>query len=704
MAVGCAVVIVVAAGSGAAHAAGDLPPLQPLVQDLTTDGKACATGDDKAYVPEPPTLSAVLHDAEADDRPGEADTAEGEFEAWWTDAHGVEQRLTHSTTAKLSGTRHQWRLPEDGVPPGTVISWRVRAVDGEAHSPWSSEGAGAACAFVYDDADPEKATITSPEYPQDVSWVDGVGVYGHFTMDSPSDDVTAYTYGFIGGPHGTVRPERPGGPVTLPFLPLRPGPDTLTVRALDRAGRSSGQTSYSFSVKSGRAPVAHWPLADAEGAASAHAEEGTDADAGTGVTFGAPAPAGTGLTSTATLDGSGHGHLTPGIPAVADPQKSFAVSAWARPAGTDRNMTVVSQDADRSASFALGLTARGESPVWSFTIGGAQVSGGVPETGEWAHLLGVYDAETGKAQLYVNGRATGAATEARPSATAGAFQLGRARGTDGYRHRWHGELGAVRAHDRVVVPAEAAELAHRKPSLRGHWSLETAQDGTTPELHGGAPLDLGAGATVYRVPGDACLPELDPECAPVPSPLVGEGHLTLDGRSGHAVARGPVVDTSDSFTVGVVVRLADAEPAHPMTVLSLPGEHTDVFKVRYQPAQQAWQLVMPHTDEKGAVETVVAQVARADGGEGDGHRIAVVYDDATDTVRLYVDGQAGADATADLPNGRSGSGPLQIGRGRTGDGWGEYLRGDVDEVHAFAGALTDRDVAVLGSGGEPCLC
>ncbi|MFB6849255.1 LamG-like jellyroll fold domain-containing protein [Streptomyces sp. NPDC056373] len=357
-----------------------------------------------------------------------------------------------------------------------------------------------------------------------------------------------------------------------------------------------------------------------------------------------------------------------------------------------------------SAAFALGLSSRGESPDWSFTVGGATVSGGAPETGERAHLLGVYDAETGKAQLYVNGDEVGHPAEATPAATAGAFQIGRVRNGSGYHDRWHGELGGVRVHDRVVVPDEAAELAYRKPSLRGHWSLETARDGTSPELNGSAPLKLGTGASIYRVPDSSCEPWLDPDCARVPVPLVGDGHLTLDGRTGHAVAEGPVVDTSDSFTVGVVVRLADAEPEGPMTVLSLPGENTNAFTVRYQPEQHAWQLVMPHKDERGAPESVVAQMEMADGGEGLGHRLAVVYDDATDKIKLYLDGRAGADATVDLSDGWRGSGPLQIGRARTGDGWGEYLHGDVDEVHAFAGALSDDDIPFLGSGVEPCFC
>ncbi|MEW2396749.1 LamG domain-containing protein [Streptomyces sp. NPDC046862] len=524
-------------------------------------------------------------------------------------------------------------------------------------------------------------------------------------MDSPSDDVVSYVYDFIGGPHGTARAQSPGEAVTIPFLPLKSGPNTLTVRAVDRSGRSSGESTYRFYVKSGRAPVAHWKLDDAAGATSADAEAGTDAHAASGVTFGSSAPEGTGLTSTATLDGSSHGYLTPDTPAVADIGETFAVSAWVRPAQTDRNMTVASQDAGDSAGFALGLRTRdGEAPAWSFTVGGARISGGAPETGEWTHLLGLYDAETRVAQLYVNGREAGTRTQAAPAGEAGAFQIGRARDGNGYHDRWRGGLGDVRVHDRVVVPAEATELAHRTPRLLGHWSLETARDGDSPEQGSGSPLKLSEGAAIHRGPDGSCLPDLDPDCPAVPYALVGDGHLTLDGETGHAATTGPVLDTSDSFTIGVVVRLADTEPEQPMTVLSQGGERTDAFKVRYQPSEHAWQLVMPQRDEQGAPETVVAQVAMADGGEGDGHRLAVVYDDATDQVRLYLDGEAGPAATADFANGWPSSGPLQIGRARTGDGWGEYLRGDVDEVHAFAGVLSQSDIQQLGFGTEPCLC
>ncbi|MCX4533484.1 LamG domain-containing protein [Streptomyces sp. NBC_00841] len=699
--VGCCVAAVVATASGPAYAADNLPPKQPLVQDLQTGSKACAAGDEKVYVAEPPTLTAVLYDPEEDNQPAEANLVKGEFEAWWTDSAGVEQRRTHTTPQTLSGTRQLWRMPED-IPANTVVSWHVRANDGTASSAWSSDAEGSVCQFVYDDASPEKAVVTSPDYPEE-QFQDGVGVYGGFTMASPSSDVVEYRYNFIGGPYATVRPDEMGGPATIRFLPLKSAPDYLSVRAIDRSGRSSGTTTYHFFVKSGRAPVAHWKLDDAAGSTTAAAETGSAARAGTGVTFGGPGPEGTGVTSTAGLDGSSHGFLTPSAPAV-DTRRTFAVSAWVRPAQTDRTMTVASQDTGRGAGFALGLRSGGSGAAWSFAIGDAQVSGGAPETGEWAHLLGLYDAETGRAQLYVNGYEVDTKAEAAPAEATGAFQIGRVRAGSGYRHRWHGDIGDVRVHDRVVVPDEAAELARRTPKLLGHWSLEAATDGVSPEQKDGAPLRLAPGATIYQASDNSCIPEIDPDCPYVPPALVGDGHLRLDGEGGHAATDGPVVDTGDSFTLGVVVRLADSQPAHPMTVLSQAGEHTDAFKVRYEPSTHAWQLVVREKDEAGAAERVVSRIQAADGGEGQGHRLAVVYDDATDKIRLYLDGYTNAQATADFPKGWHSTGPLQVGRAHTADGWGEYLHGDVDEIQAYAGALRDKDILGLGRGTDPCLC
>ncbi|WP_307813818.1 LamG domain-containing protein [Streptomyces sp. N35] len=690
--------------STAVAAEPNVPPLQPLTTDLQTEFRDCGSGEARSYVGRVPVLTAKLYDSAEDDNPASGNSVSAEFEAWWTGSDGDEQRRTYTpVTSGTSGTVQRWQLPAD-VPADTVVSWRVRANDGQALSPWSDEGAGAACEFVYDNESPEPAVIRSDDFPEstsdDLKKSDGVGVYGTFTMDSPSEDVVAYKYGFIGGPYGTAEAPEPGAPATLRFLPLDSGPESLSVQAVDRSGRLSPTVYYDFWVLRGRAPIAQWTLADAPGSKQAAAGAGPEARAGSGVSFGAAAPEGTGLTSTALLDGSGHGFLTPDLKVI-DTARTFAVSGWVRPARTDRVMTVASQDATQGPAFTLGLRPSGGKPVWSFGFGSARATGGAPETGEWAHVLGLYDSETETAQLYVNGKVVGDGVKAEGSATTGTFQIGRARGKNGYRDRWEGEIGDVRAHDRVVVPGEIAESARRKPIERGHWSLETESDGHSPDLHGGEALTLGEGAALYRGPSEVCIPDIDPECTPMPDALVGQGHLDLDGKSGFAATQKEIVDTGDSFSIGVVVQLTDKAPERSMTVLSQGGIYGDAFKVRYQPSAHAWQLVVRHTDTPDAAETVVGQVVADPSSRG--HRLAVVYDDASDRMKLFVNGITNSDATATLDNFWTSSSPLTVGRGQTEQGWGEHLLGSVDELHVYSGALDDDDVIGLGFGTDPYL-
>ncbi|MFI8828069.1 LamG-like jellyroll fold domain-containing protein [Streptomyces sp. NPDC053431] len=699
----CLAAVVGTAAPGTAYAVDNLPPKQPLVTDLQTNFKACETGTEPPYVAQPPVLTALLADPAEDDRIGYPEQLTGEFEIWWTDANGTEQRRTLTTYPQYTNRVHRVTVPSD-IPADTVISWRVRANDGTLNGAWSSDAPGAACRFVYDNVSPTAPVVSSPEYPKETFRVGGVGIYGSFTMDSASPDVVEYRYGFSGGPYGSVRPAELGGPATVRFAPLSNAPHTLTVQVRDRSGRMSPPTNYTFYPNAASAPVSRWRLADPAGSTTAGAESGSPADAGSGVTFGGPVPSGTPLTSTAALDGSNHAYLTTGAPAV-DAGRTFAVGAWVRPAETGRQMTVASQDATGGAAYALGLDAPATGPAtWSFTLGDAHVQGGAPETGEWAYLLGLYDTETGYAQLFVNGHEVGTKAKVTPTATNGAFQIGRILSKTGYKHRWNGDIGDVRLYDRLVVPTEVSELARRKPKLLGHWSFGTEADGATPERNGGAPMRLAPGASIYRPTNNDCIPDIDPDCTYQRPPLVGDGNLRLDGDTGYAATDGPVVDTGDSFTIGVHVRIADEDATRPMTLLSQAGEHTDAFKLRYEPSTYSWQLIVPERDEAGAPEKVVSQVETPSGGSGWGTHLTVVYDDGTDTLKLYANGYTNDGATTHLPNGWKSTGALTVGRGRTSDGWGEYLKGDVDEIQAFEGALRDIEINGLGAESDPCLC
>ncbi|WP_448315385.1 LamG-like jellyroll fold domain-containing protein [Streptomyces sp. CO7] len=673
--VALAAVALLGATPGVASAA-ENPLPQPRVEDLRTGNSGCAQGDSAPYVEEKPRLEVTLRNPDPWARAG------AEIEMRWSDAEGAQRRETLTTTASIPGT--PFRLtPSFDIPADTLVSWRARAVGEQgATSSWSDEGDGHLCQFRIDTDHPEAAAITSDRY-DDSAWHDGVGVYGGFTLDSPSDDVVAYRYRFIGGTERTVEPKDMGGPAAIRFMPQKEGPDYLTVRAVDRAGNSSSETVHRFRVAKGRAPVARWKLTDAS------AETGPALRAEDGVTFHDAAPYGTGLTGSARLSGEGSGYLTPDAP-VADTGKTFAVGGWVRPGRTDRAMTVASQDAaDGTSAFTLGLkpTADGDAD-WAFTFGGATVAGGGPETGDWAHVLGVLDTEDDTLRLYVDGRAVGEPVKAGPVAAPGAFQLGRARGDGG--RRWQGDLADVRVWDRVVVAQEAKALGRQEPQRVGGWDFESATGDAAPGSEGG-PLALHDGATVFRYVDDPdCW--LDPDCVPGPGALLGNAHLELHGATSYAATDGPVLDTSGSYTVGAYVRLAADEATGPMTVLSQGGEHGDAFQVRYDPADDEWQLVVTDGDGPDATRTVVSQPAPPDHGQPRDHEIVVVHDDAADTITLHVDGGGGAVATAAFDAAWAADGPLQVGRGRTADGWGEYFHGEVDNIRAFTGALAAGDI------------
>ncbi|WP_151774389.1 LamG domain-containing protein [Streptomyces abyssomicinicus] len=651
---------------GVAAAAENTPPERPGAADLLTGSAPCAAGEDAPYVRMRPGLQLTLRD------PDPYDSVSAEIEVWWTGEDGTGERHTLTTTATATGSPLTL-APSFTYPSATRVSWRARATDQYgATSPWSDENGGHACEFVTDFAEPEPATVASDEYPavdpsdpQD-GWHGGAGLYGGFTFGSPSEDVVRYAYSFTGGPQRWAEPEEPGGPVAVRYMPEKGGVFTLTVQAFDRAGNGSRPTHHQFRVASGRAPVAHWTLAG-----SPAAQAGPELRAEDGVTFRPQAPAGTGLTGSARLSGSGNGYLTPDGPVV-DTENTFAVSLWARPEASGRAMTLASQDtSDGASAFTLGLrpAAAGGDGVWSFTFGGATVTGGRARSGEWSHVLGLFDTEDDTLRLYVDGEEVGEEGRAVPVAAPGAFQLGRSRGNGG--QRWQGDLADVRVWDRVVAPPEIAELARQDARITGAWQFESVEDGVSPAVRGEVPFALGGGAEIR-------------EDAAWGSPY-GQNLLALDGVDGYATTAAPVVGTGDSFTVAALVDLTDwSALERPMTAFTVGGEEGETLSVRLEPATATWQLVRAGAD--GVREVLTEQYASSYYA----NELVLIHDARADRIRLYVDGQAGEPAELAPP--RAVEGTLHLGRGRTAGGWGDQLAGTVDEVRVWHGVLPDEKI------------
>ncbi|MFF7389705.1 LamG-like jellyroll fold domain-containing protein [Streptomyces scabiei] len=695
------------------------PPLQPDQDALQMKpGGSCEFGAaTEHYVTETPRVSAVLKDYDHNDTGSNSEKLQAQFKVFWekdgqtvTHYATTGQRATTNVSKKITQTGQATffytigsDVKDDGepgftLPKNTVIGWAVRGYDQEAYGAWSSDGAQTRCEFIYDTTQPKSATVTSAAYPDDEAWHVGTGDYGSFTIDSPSADVTKYTYRFT-GPHAvntprTVAAESVGGPATIRWMPPSEGTYALQVTAVDGAGNAQKTpTVHVFLVSDGRAPVAAWTLGDARGSTKAAGSgDAPDATAGSGATFGAGGPLGS--TDTAvSLDGTENAWLDAGEPAV-DTGRTFSVGAWVMlPSLPKESMTVVSQDGTAQPGFELGYDV--DSASWTFRIpygdieslGTWKVSGAAAVPGSWTHLIGVYDAEQRKMMLYVNGVLVADDVQARRTTwnAGGAVQIGRKLALDGYLGHLKGTVADVKIHDRVIPPAEGQELGGIQPRQLAYWPLDASASGISPEVDGGTGLTLGGGASVY-LPDDSCDPEADPECVPPAEPLWGDGHLALNGTNAYATRAAGVLSAEDSFTLTARARLASTGSTADQTVLSLSGARGSAITVKYLAASNRWQLKVTDADATAPVVTTVLDNGDLPSAEGDGDHLALVHNAVFGDVLLYVNGVAVAEAPWDNTWDFTTT-SLQVGRTLTGTAGSEYFSGAVDEVRMYQGPL-----------------
>ncbi|WP_042440975.1 LamG domain-containing protein [Streptacidiphilus albus] len=96
---------------------------------------------------------------------------------------------------------------------------------------------------------------------------------------------------------------------------------------------------------------------------------------------------------------------------------------------------------------------------------------GVTPTGQWTHLVGVYNATTGAMNLYVNGNLAGTDTDTTPWTTpaGGPLLIGAADGgnTPGSVADFPGEISDVHVYNTALSPAAATSIGDNPPPLTG---------------------------------------------------------------------------------------------------------------------------------------------------------------------------------------------------------------------------------------------
>ncbi|MHB9862028.1 LamG domain-containing protein [Streptomyces sp. YIM S03343] len=151
-------------------------------------------------------------------------------------------------------------------------------------------------------------------------------------------------------------------------------------------------------------------------------------------------------------------------PAV-DSSKSVTVSAWVNLTSLTANSSFVSQSDTAGSANGLQLYYSSAKHAWAFsrhnddTTGTSFTAayGGTPTTGQWTHLVGVYDASTNQLTLYVNGRQYGTKTFGGTSwNAAGPVQIGRRLYQGSYGEYANGKISDIHIYNTALPPADAA--------------------------------------------------------------------------------------------------------------------------------------------------------------------------------------------------------------------------------------------------------
>ena len=427
---------------------------------------------------------------------------------------------------------------------------------------------------------------------------------------------------------------------------------------------------------------------------------------------------------TVALDG--RGSYLSASPSALNTAGTFSLTAWVRLTDSSVSRAVASKASAARATPSVGYdkaSNRWQVQMPSKIGKGGKVSiarsASAPQIGLWTHLAVVHDASARTLTLWVDGVAE--ATAHKVTAVddpSGEFRLGR-----GDTAWWKGNLARVRVYDRPLVgqdftgwlASDPASGGFEEPGLLqpwqvGGWNFEAAtpcyEENLDPTLCSapdstsfGRQLALTQGSFVSDHGGGNALALDGTHWIDDPSdPHYGEATReyartqTNVGEPANPVWQdGPVLRTDQSFAVAAWVRLDPARGAQ--TVISQDDVDRSAFRVAYDQANGGqWVFGV----SAGADDSATTYATAPGAGVDQWHHLVAVLDATHRQVRLYVDGtSAGPVGLNAAWQPRQAAGALLVGRSTTPAGPDRWLYGEVDDLGAYQGILSDADVQRL---------
>ena len=232
----------------------------------------------------------------------------------------------------------------------------------------------------------------------------------------------------------------------------------------------------------------------------------------------------------------------------------------------------------------------------------------------------------------------------------------------------------------IALAGAASAMAAPAPPLSGHWPFDEGSGATASDASGGGhPLTLQGGAAWG-------------------AGVVGPSAVSVDGLNGnqqYAQSSGPVIDTTQSFTVSAWVYLNNVNGYQ--TFVSQDGSQISGFFLQLRGDTHQFAFTRPAYDSPkalGIIATDAAVIPQPD----EWYHLTGVYDASAETISLYVNGQL-AQTQSYVPN-WSADGALAVGRGLFAGNRTDFVSGRVDDVRTYAGTLGAGAIGQLAGPGR----
>ncbi|WP_237329423.1 LamG-like jellyroll fold domain-containing protein [Streptomyces sp. CBMAI 2042] len=667
------------------------PPPQLKMSQLSMQYGGVCKGPDSA--PRVRTLGTInINDVTDPD----GDNIAIQVQATWDagDGKGSIVRWKPPLTSYKKSGRASWTLSlPTSIPQNRTVAWHVRSYDSAQYSPWSSAGDPTACYFVYDRTIPAAPSIVSGQYPESQPedpndpWLDGVGQYGTFTLDTASSDVTRYWYGINSDPSSARQlTTSAGAPKSIPFLPSKPGLNFITAQAFDAAGNGSEIRTYQFRVKAGQPERATWQLDEESGATEVQGSTPprTLALHG-GATTGAAGTKGAALELNGT-DGYASSDLS-----VVDTTLGFTVSAWVKLSKMPTSAAIIAaQPGNHSPSFELYYSAaldrwvfnqyETDTPGANVIRAMAAQPGGV-SANAWTHLTGSYDSGAEKLRLYVNRQLVGETALPNAWNARRGLQIGAGSYSGVTKAFFPGAIDEVQIFDKVITQGEVDKL----------YAMQAVGDPGRPAI-ALFPLDEEAGSTEIRGHGDV-LPAKYNGGVTTGVPGVTGKAAQFNGTTGYAKigqTSGPHVNTSRSFTISAWAKMDTAKPKAGAVITSQNGSFAPGFELYYSATYDRWAFSQYSADTPDATPVRAMQPDGTTARAGEWAHLVGVHDTVAKALTLYVNGAKAGSVT--LADAFYADQSMLIGASASGQRIRSFFPGAIDDVRMFSRPVSGEEV------------